>query len=99
MKDSEFSSIKRSPTLGIIPGLINRFDHDFSLEMFKRANFSRHFELKVKEALDLGLFRIPIYLSIGTEFNSAALSMVLEGYMIIKTLHDFADMFFDSYKY
>ena len=72
----------RSPTLGIIPELINQFDHDFSLEMFKRANFSRHFDFKVKEAFDIGLFQIPIYLSVGTEFNSAALSMVLEGYNI-----------------
>jgi pyruvate dehydrogenase E1 component alpha subunit len=77
------SSLKfRSPTLGLIPGLINKFDHDFSLEMFKRANFSRHFDFKVADAFNLGLFSIPIYLSLGTEFNTAALSMVLKDFNI-----------------
>ena len=72
----------RSPTLGMIPNLIDQFDNEFSLEMFRRANYSRHFEFKVKETADKGCFKIPIYLAVGTEFNSAALSMVLNGYNI-----------------
>ena len=72
----------RSPTLGMIPNLIDQFDNEFSLEMFSRANYSRHFEYKVKEAADQDCFKIPIYLAVGTEFNSAALSMVLNGYNI-----------------
>ena len=72
----------RSPTLGMIPNIIKQFDDEFSLEMFRRANYSRHFELKVKEAADQGLLKIPIYLAVGTEFNSAALSLVLKGFNI-----------------
>lgn len=72
----------RSPTLGMIANVMDQFDHEFSLEMFRRGNYSRHFELKVKEAFDKGCFGIPIYLAVGTEFNSAAFSMVLKGYNI-----------------
>ena len=72
----------RSPTLGMIPNVMDQFDHEFTLEMFRRANYSRHFEYKVKEAADQDCFKIPIYLAVGTEFNSAALSMVLNGYNI-----------------
>jgi pyruvate dehydrogenase E1 component alpha subunit len=70
----------RSPTLGYIPKLSEQFKKEFSMEMFYRGNFTRLFELKVKEAYNCKLISIPIYLSIGTEFNSAALSMVLKGY-------------------
>lgn len=69
----------RSPTLGLIPEIEKTFDRDFSLELFRRANFSRHFEFKVKDAADKGLFKIPIYLSVGTEYNAAALSLALSG--------------------
>ena len=40
----------RSPTLGLIPNVMDQFDHEFSLEMFRRANYARHFDFKVKEA-------------------------------------------------
>ncbi len=70
----------RSPTLGMIPGLSKKFGADFSLELFRRGCFIRHFEQKVKEAFDSKLFQIPIYLSVGQEFNSAALSMVAKGF-------------------
>lgn len=66
----------RSPDLGFIPGLVEEFGKDFAIELFRRGNFSRHFELKVKEAADRKLFTIPIYLCLGTEFNGAALSLV-----------------------
>lgn len=67
---------RRSSSLGHIAGLPQKFGKDFALELFRRANFSRHFELKVKEAADKKLITIPIYLSLGTEFNAAALSIV-----------------------
>lgn len=67
----------RRPDLGGIEGLSARFSRDFTLEMFRRANFSHHFELEVKKAAEAGRIKIPIYLCLGTEFNSAALSMVL----------------------
>jgi Pyruvate/2-oxoglutarate dehydrogenase complex, dehydrogenase (E1) component, eukaryotic type, alpha subunit len=50
--------------------------------MFRRANFSHHFELMLKKVFDNGNLKLPIYLALGTEFNSAALSMVLKGYNI-----------------
>ena len=72
----------RSPTLGMIPNVMDEFDHEFSLEMFRRGNYSHHFEFKAKEAFDNGHLKLPIYLALGTEMNSAALSMVLKGYNI-----------------
>jgi pyruvate dehydrogenase E1 component alpha subunit len=67
----------RSATLGRIEGLLERFGKDFALELFRRGNFARWFEEQVKEAHEAGHFRIPIYLSTGTEFNSAAMSLAL----------------------
>ncbi len=72
----------RSHELGMSPGIAAGFDRDFSLELFRRGSFSRQFELKVKEAFDNKLIQIPIYLCLGQEFNSAALSMILKGYHI-----------------
>ena len=72
----------RTSTFGMIPGLAKKFGKEFALELFHRGNYARHFDFKVKEAFDNKLFQIPIYLSIGTELNSAALSMVLKGYNI-----------------
>ncbi|MDO8461245.1 MAG: hypothetical protein Q7S98_00125, partial [Deltaproteobacteria bacterium] len=69
----------RSPSLGIIPELAKHFGPEFSLEMFRRGSFVRHFEYKVKEAYDKKLFQFPIYLSIAQEFNAGALSMALKG--------------------
>ena len=72
----------RSPTLGLIPGLPEAFGRDFAVELFRRANFCRHFETKVKEAAEKKLFSIPIYLSYGTEFNAAALSLAAPHFKI-----------------
>lgn len=68
----------RDPDLGHISGLAKDFGKNFALELFNRGNFTRHFEWQVKKHYDNGKFKIPIYLSIGSEFNSAALSMVLK---------------------
>ena len=72
----------RSALLGHIPGLPEKFGKAFALELFRRANFSRHFELKVKEAAEKKLFTIPVYLSLGTEFNAAVLSILCKDFMI-----------------
>jgi len=72
----------RSATLGLIPELAEKFDKTFSIEMFRRGNFARNFELKAQEAGQKKLITIPYYLSLGSEFNAAALSMVLPDYMI-----------------
>src|SRR3989338_6927352 len=74
--------MQRSSTLGIIHGLSKRFSKGFSLEMFRRASFSRQFELQLKKVYDDKIIQIPIYLCIGQEFNSAAFAMVLKDFNI-----------------
>ncbi len=72
----------RSPTFGTIDGLSDQFGHKFAIDLFTRGNFSRQFELKVKENANEGYINGPIYLSIGTEFNAAALSLSLDNPLI-----------------
>lgn len=72
----------RSATLGLITDLEKNFEKSFSLELFKRANFCRHFESQAQKAWEQKLYTIPVYFSIGTEYNAAALSLVLKGYKI-----------------
>jgi len=72
----------RSPDLGFIPDLPERFGREFALELYRRARFSYHFEFEVKRAADQKRFLIPIYLSVGTEYNAAALSLVIPHYKI-----------------
>ena len=74
--------LMRSPTLGKIDNLPEVFGKKFALDLFTRGNFSRQFELQVKEKANQGLIHGPIYLSIGTEFNSAALSLAVENPLI-----------------
>lgn len=69
----------RRPDFGTISGLSARFGRAFALELYRRGSFIRHFELKVKEVYDRKIMSLPIYLSVGQEFNAAALSMVLPG--------------------
>lgn len=70
----------RSADLGIIEGIEQEFSEDFHLQLFRRANYTHLFELEVKKAFDNGAMKIPIYLSMGSEFNSAALSLCIQGY-------------------
>ena len=72
----------RSVDKGLIPGLSQEFKPEYSLELFRRGIFARLFDLKVKDAFDKNLFQIPVYLSVGQEFNAAAYSMELEGFDI-----------------
>ena len=69
----------RSVDLGTINNLEQQFDNGFHLELFRRANYARQFEMAVKSAADENLISIPIYLSVGSEFTSAALSLVAPG--------------------
>ena len=72
----------RSPNTGEISGLSNDFTPEFSLQLFQRGIFARLFDLKVKKAFDNKRIQIPVYLSIGQEFNAAAYSMTLEDFDI-----------------
>lgn len=76
------NKVVRSATLGLIPDVEKKFSRDFSIELFRRANFSRHFEMKVGAAWDKKLFPIPIYLSLGTEYNAAVFSLLCKGWNI-----------------
>lgn len=78
----EIRNSDHNAELGAIDGIAKKFSKEFSLEMFRRASYTREFEYKVKEAYDNKLIQIPIYLSVGQEFNAAVLSMFLSGYNI-----------------
>lgn len=73
----------RSPILGLREGIRELFSKEFSLDFFRRASFTRQFEFHFKKVYDDKLAPpIPIYLCVGQEFISAALSMVLKKYQI-----------------
>lgn len=56
--------------------LANSFSQETSLEVFRRMCLIRYFELNVKKAYDSKQIQIPVYLSVGQEAISAALSVV-----------------------
>ena len=69
----------RSFDCGTIQNISNQFSVKETLEMFRKMCLIRHFELNVKRAYDQGLMpKALIYLSVGQEAISAALSMVLK---------------------
>lgn len=72
----------RGPTLGVMEELPRTMGRDLALEMFRRGNFCHHFEHAVKDAYDQKRFAIPIYLSVGSEFNAAALSLTVPTFKI-----------------
>ncbi len=55
---------------------------EFSLKMFRKMCRSRYFELEVVKAYEQKLVKGPVYLSLGQESVSAALSMVFADYHI-----------------
>jgi len=68
--------------LGLIPNISKKFSKKHSLEIFRRMCRIRYFEYKVIEAYDAGLIDCPIYLSIGQESISAAVSTVISDCLI-----------------
>ena len=72
----------RTSTFGMIPNLAQSFSHDVSLNIFRRMCLVRYFELGVINAVNDGFIPYPIYLSLGQESISAALSTVIPDYMI-----------------
>ncbi len=68
----------RSPHLGEIPGISKTFTRQESLEIFKRICLCRSFERNAAQAYNEKLLPgFPVYLSLGQEAVSAALSIVL----------------------
>jgi len=72
----------RTADLGFLPGQAEEFGKDFARRIFTKANFCRHFELKVQAGIEAKIFKIPIYLSLGTEYNSAVFSEILSGWNV-----------------
>ena len=60
--------------LGEIPDLFNSISLEKRLEIFRKMCLIRSFEKEVIKAHDLGLIKCPIYLSIGQEAISSAVS-------------------------
>ena len=72
----------RSATTGIRPDIPGEFSLDQSLEMFKRICASRYFDLEVVRAVEAKRLTYPVYLSLGQETVSAALSLEMSGAML-----------------
>ncbi len=73
---------KRSPTLGFIPDLAERFSVEKTLQIFKQTCINRYFELEAAKAFEKKLMKMPIYLSVGQEHIPAAISSVTKDFMI-----------------
>lgn len=56
--------------------------NDDLLEVYRRACFTRTFELQVKAAAEAGRIEVPVYLCVGQEFVSAALSVALPRFQV-----------------
>jgi acetoin:2,6-dichlorophenolindophenol oxidoreductase subunit alpha len=69
----------RSATFGLNPSLPQSSitTEEETLEMFKKISLCRAFELETKKAFDKGLIKMPIYLSLGQESISSALSVAM----------------------
>lgn len=75
----------RSPNCGMIENVSRRFSDEETLDMFERMCLSRYFEFKVAEAFNAGLIKMPIYLSVGQESISAALSVAFNKAVLQET--------------
>jgi len=64
--------------LGIIPGLIEKLGEEFALTTFKKICYTRYFEKEVIKCVNEGKINCPVYLSIGQESISAAVSSVFK---------------------
>ena len=74
--------MKRSVDLGAVAGLSKSFTKEQSQEMFRRMCFTRYFELEAADARKKEHIKGHIYLSIGQEAVSAAISTVIDDYCI-----------------
>lgn len=72
----------RTQDLGTIKGLAEKHDRDVSLEIFRRMCLVRHFDTGVVRAVEDKYVTYPVYLSLGQEAVSAAMSLVIPEFMI-----------------
>jgi acetoin:2,6-dichlorophenolindophenol oxidoreductase subunit alpha len=73
---------ERSPTLGHISNISERFSREWSLAMFRKTCVNHYFELETAKAFDAKLMKMPIYLSLGTEHVPAAIAAVSNDFQI-----------------
>lgn len=72
----------RSQKLGLIEGLSRKFPESKTLEIFRKSCINRAFELELARVYDTGIIKMPIYLSVGQEHISAAISTVTNDFKI-----------------
>jgi len=68
----------RNENCGMIEGISEKFTTKETLEMFSKVCLCRYFELNVKQMHEDGLIKIPIYLSVGQEIATSALSVAFK---------------------
>ena len=73
---------ERSPNLGLLPGLAEKFPQAKTLDLFRKICFNRFFELEAARVYPTGVMKIPIYLSLGQEQIPAAISVVKKDFLI-----------------
>lgn len=72
----------RSANYGIIPDLISTYNHNDLLTIFRRMCMIRYFESELIEAVKDGRVTYQVYLSLGQEAISAAMSLAIIDYQI-----------------
>lgn len=73
---------QRSPHLGMIPDVSRKFSKEWTLEMFQKTCANHYFELEAARVHNTGVMKLPIYLSLGSEHISAAISTVSRDFLI-----------------
>lgn len=73
---------RRSPTLGVLPGLSKQWARSQTLEMFRKTCVNRYFECEVARVYKTGIMKSPIYLSLGSEHVPAVISTITKDFMI-----------------
>lgn len=74
---------ERSPEFGALPGLAEACPVERSLELFRRMSYVRHFDLRVQRARVEGDVEGLVYLSVGQEAISAAVSVPMAGAWVL----------------
>jgi len=72
----------RSPTLGLIPNVVNMMTKEFSLAMWEQTRANREFELELARIYDALELKMPIYLSIGQEHIPAAIASISKDFLV-----------------
>lgn len=72
----------RSANYGIIHGLIQTYDHNDLLTIFRQMCLIRYFELELIKAVKDGRVIYQVYLSLGQEATSSAVSLAIRNYQI-----------------